>query len=103
MFLCMFYLLHYHFIIAVMGGKAQIIDALTKYSIIEQLKAICKEYHERLFLCESQKWDLEYEVRRRDYEVRIASRVPFILVQCDYISAVQPSTKVNFLILIQTN
>merc|ERR1712002_150920 len=35
----------------------------------EQLKAICKEYHERLFLCESQKWDLEYEVRRRDYEI----------------------------------
>jgi len=35
----------------------------------ELLKAICKEYHERLFLCESQKWDLEYEVRRRDYEI----------------------------------
>lgn len=35
----------------------------------EALKAICKEYHERLFLCESQKWDLEYEVRRRDYEI----------------------------------
>jgi len=33
------------------------------------LKEICKEYHERLFLCESQKWDLEYEVRRRDYEI----------------------------------
>merc|ERR1739838_857001 len=35
----------------------------------EALKQICKEYHERLFLCESQKWDLEYEVRRRDYEI----------------------------------
>jgi len=35
----------------------------------ELLKAICKEYHERLFLCESQKWDLEYDVRRRDYEI----------------------------------
>jgi len=35
----------------------------------ELLKAICKEYHERLFLCESQKWDLEYEVRRRDDEI----------------------------------
>ncbi|MCL4127192.1 UNVERIFIED_CONTAM: hypothetical protein GTU68_058813 [Idotea baltica] len=35
----------------------------------ERLKQVCKEYHERLFLCESQKWDLEYEVRRRDYEV----------------------------------
>merc|ERR1712001_585525 len=35
----------------------------------ELLKSVCKEYHERLFLCESQKWDLEYEVRRRDYEI----------------------------------
>lgn len=35
----------------------------------ERLKQVCKEYHERLFLCESQKWDLEYEVRRRDYEI----------------------------------
>merc|ERR1719431_1944577 len=35
----------------------------------ELLKAICKEFHERLFLCESQKWDLEYDVRRRDYEI----------------------------------
>ncbi|KAK8378251.1 hypothetical protein O3P69_011043 [Scylla paramamosain] len=35
----------------------------------DKLREICKAYHERLFLCESQKWDLEYEVRRRDYEI----------------------------------
>ena len=40
-----------------------------KAFFLESLKDICKEYHERLFLCESQKWDLEYEVRKRDYEV----------------------------------
>merc|ERR1712055_1051279 len=33
------------------------------------LRDILKQYHDRLFLCESQKWDLEYEVRKRDYEI----------------------------------
>jgi len=46
-------------------GSAKNLDGANE----ELLKAICKEYHERLFLCESQKWDLEYEVRRRDYEI----------------------------------
>jgi len=36
---------------------------------LDALKQICKDYYERSFLCESQKWDLEYEVRKRDYEV----------------------------------
>lgn len=45
-------------------------NTLTRHSVIDALREICKEYHERLFLCESQKWDLEYEVRRRDYEVQ---------------------------------
>ena len=44
---------------------------LTRHSIIAALREICKVYHERLFLCESQKWDLEYEVRKRDYEVKL--------------------------------
>jgi len=35
----------------------------------DSLMQICKEYQERLLLCEAQKWDLEYEVRRRDYEI----------------------------------
>merc|ERR1712112_449914 len=35
----------------------------------EQLKAICKEYHERLFLCESEKYDEEFEVRKRGFEI----------------------------------
>lgn len=34
-----------------------------------QLKDICKEYYERMYLCEGQKWDLEHEVRKRDWEV----------------------------------
>jgi len=35
----------------------------------EKLRDIIKQYHERLYMCESQKWDLEYEVRRADYEI----------------------------------
>merc|ERR1711874_948219 len=35
----------------------------------EKLRDIIKQYHERLYMCESQKWDLEYEVRRADYEM----------------------------------
>jgi len=46
-------------------GSAKKLDGCNE----EMLRNICKEYHERLFLCESQKWDLEYEVRRRDYEI----------------------------------
>jgi len=46
-------------------GKAKNLDGANE----DALREICKEYHERLFLCESQKWDLEYEVRRRDYEI----------------------------------
>lgn len=33
------------------------------------MKDICKEYYDRMYLCEGQKWDLEHEVRKRDWEV----------------------------------
>ena len=36
---------------------------------LEQLKQICKEYFDRMYLCESQKYDMEFEVRKRDFEV----------------------------------
>jgi len=35
----------------------------------EQIKDVLKQYRDRLVLCESQKWDLEYEVKKRDYEI----------------------------------
>merc|ERR1712200_203437 len=35
----------------------------------EQLKQICKEYFDRMYLCESQKYDMEFEVRKRDFEI----------------------------------
>ena len=34
-----------------------------------ELKRICAQYHERVYICEGQKWDLEREVRKRDYEI----------------------------------
>lgn len=33
------------------------------------MKAVCKEYYDRMYICEGQKWDLEFEVRKRDFEV----------------------------------
>ena len=41
-----------------------------------QLHAIVKEYYERIKKLESQKWDLEYEVNKKDFEVReLAAKV----------------------------
>lgn len=37
---------------------------------VEELKKICQMYYDRVYLCEGQKWDLEREVRKRDYEVQ---------------------------------
>ena len=39
------------------------------FILTDQLKDINKEYYERMYLCEGQKWDLEHEVRKRDWEV----------------------------------
>ncbi|XP_059616944.1 troponin I isoform X5 [Phlebotomus argentipes] len=35
----------------------------------EDLKEICTDYFNRMYLCEDQKWDLEFEVRKRDWEI----------------------------------
>ncbi|XP_046867264.1 troponin I isoform X9 [Drosophila willistoni] len=34
-----------------------------------ELQEICEEYYERMYICEGQKWDLEYEVRKKDWEI----------------------------------
>ena len=38
--------------------------------ILDQLKQICKEYFDRMYTCESQKYDMEFEVRKRGFEVK---------------------------------
>merc|ERR1712117_409757 len=35
----------------------------------DALKQICKEYHDRMYMCESQKYDMEFEVRKRGFEI----------------------------------
>ncbi|EDS40629.1 troponin i [Culex quinquefasciatus] len=35
----------------------------------DMLKDIVKEYFNRMYTCEGQKWDLEFEVRKRDWEI----------------------------------
>ncbi|KMQ89804.1 troponin i isoform x16, partial [Lasius niger] len=47
-------------------GKAKNVDDANEV----ELKEICQMYHDRVYLCEGQKWDLEREVRKRDYEVQ---------------------------------
>jgi hypothetical protein len=39
------------------------------FILLAQLKKIVKEYYDRVYLCEGQKWDLEHEVKKRDWEV----------------------------------
>lgn len=43
-------------------------------SISENLKRVIKGYYDRIYLIEEQKWDLELDVRKRDYEVSGRSR-----------------------------
>ncbi|CAO1383293.1 unnamed protein product [Diamesa serratosioi] len=35
----------------------------------DALKDILSEYYNRMYTCEGQKWDLEHEVRKRDWEI----------------------------------
>merc|ERR1712154_745624 len=35
----------------------------------DKLKQICKEYFDRMYMCESQKYDMEFEVRKRGFEI----------------------------------
>ena len=46
--------------------------------LLEQLKQICKEYFDRMYMCESEKYDMEFEVRKRDFEVSDWEQLPFI-------------------------
>merc|ERR1711962_2000143 len=35
----------------------------------DALKQICKEYFDRMYMCESEKYDMEFEVRKRGFEI----------------------------------
>lgn len=36
----------------------------------DAVRALCEEYHKRISGLEEQKYDLEYAVKRKDFEVR---------------------------------
>lgn len=36
-----------------------------------EIKSFCEEYHKRIFTLEGEKFDLEYFVARKDFEVRL--------------------------------
>ncbi|XP_021941854.1 troponin I isoform X13 [Zootermopsis nevadensis] len=46
-------------------GKPKKVDDANE----DLLKNIIKEYYDRVLMCEGQKWDLELEVRKRDWEI----------------------------------
>merc|ERR1712137_876481 len=46
-------------------GQAKNLDDASEAT----LKQICKDYHDRVYMCESQKYDMEFEVRKKDYEI----------------------------------
>lgn len=63
-------------------------DCWFRFRFIDQLKKIIKAYYDRMYICEEQKWDLEREVRKRDYEVqknRVTRNVFFITLTFLYI------------------
>ncbi len=39
------------------------------FPVVENLRQVCKDYFDRMYTCESQKYDMEYEVRKREFEV----------------------------------
>lgn len=41
----------------------------------QELKEIVQSYFDRMLLCEGQKWDLEHEVRKKEYEVTIETKI----------------------------
>ena len=55
-------------------GKAKPVDDANE----DTIKRILKEYYDRMYICEEQKWDLEREVRKRDWEVQQLSDTLFL-------------------------
>lgn len=53
---------------------------MVPFPIIATLKRILKEYYDRMYICEEQKWDLEREVRKRDWEVQQLSDTLFFVL-----------------------
>merc|ERR1712027_168046 len=46
-------------------GKPKSVDGIGDSALM----AICKEYFDRMYMCESQKYDMEFEVRKRGFEI----------------------------------
>lgn len=40
------------------------------YNFLAELQTVCKEYHTKIARLESDKWDLEWQNKVKDYEVK---------------------------------
>uniref|UniRef100_A0A034W1K6 Troponin I n=1 Tax=Bactrocera dorsalis TaxID=27457 RepID=A0A034W1K6_BACDO len=57
-----------------------------------ELQEICEEYYERMYICEGQKWDLEYEVRKKDWEARNRTLIFFMPIHFFRFAKLLPQT-----------
>merc|ERR1711884_856177 len=46
-------------------GKPSSTDGMSE----SELRALCKKYYDRMYICESQKYDMEFECRKKDFEI----------------------------------
>ena len=50
---------------------------------LDELIVICRDYFDRMYQCESQKYDMEFECRKKDFEVWVewnnSTRLPFCI------------------------
>ena len=54
--------------------------------ILDELVAICKEYHSKVFKLEGDKWDLERGIKIRILEVQALQMLGFFLVKLWHLS-----------------
>lgn len=68
---------------------------MVPFPVLALLKKICQDYYTRMYVCEEQKWDLEREVRKRDWEVQHPSDTLFLITLSSYTNT-GPDKNVSF-------
>ena len=46
-----------------------ILPLISLHPLLDELLTICQDYFDRMYQCESQKYDMEFECRKKDFEV----------------------------------
>jgi hypothetical protein len=56
-------------------------------SVAETIKRVLRDYHARISTLEDEKFDLEYAVKKKDFEVEFVSSQPRVLRMANCIAA----------------